>query len=142
VAERARVEDAIPPLVKRFAYAQQVPLDGHFASMDRLHQLDLDTWVERRSGVHCVAFATDQHAVVEFAGNRIEEARALEPALRFVAQADRFAVRDLPDCLSDEDKCALVGRLAAQGLLTLTKAVPDLAPEEATHAGFTRWSRR
>jgi ribosomal protein L16 Arg81 hydroxylase len=120
-AAAARIDTAIVPLAKRFAYAQQVPLDGHFVSLDQLHQIDLNTVVERRSGVLCVVFQAGGHTVVEFAGNRIEEPLAAEPALQFIAHTDRFAVWELPDCLSDTEKRELVRRLLTQGLLACAR---------------------
>jgi hypothetical protein len=43
----------------------------------------------------------------------------IEPALRFMTEADAFPVRALPDALTEQSKVVLVRRLMREGLLTI-----------------------
>ena len=55
--------------------------------------------------------------MIEFATNYVSGPAPLEPALRFVAEHERFAVSELPGELTPEDKLDLVNRLVSEGLL-------------------------
>lgn len=111
-------------LTKMFADHQQVPLDGHFLSLDRLGDIDANTVVKRRSGMLCTVSRTRELAMLWFSGSPVEAPLEIEPALRFIASSERFAVRELPDCLTENGKCVLVRRLVREGLLALEKASP------------------
>jgi ribosomal protein L16 Arg81 hydroxylase len=118
-------DDVLTSLRQTFADHQQVPLGGQFTSLDRVRDIRADTVVERRSGMACFVTRTDRHARIWFAGSPIETPRAIEPALRFVAERQRFAPRDLPDCLTENGKLVLVRRLVREGLLAVEGAAPS-----------------
>jgi hypothetical protein len=44
---------------------------------------------------------------------------SIESALRFIAAAEAFQVRELPDALTDQSKLVLVRRLVREGLLRI-----------------------
>jgi lysine-specific demethylase/histidyl-hydroxylase NO66 len=92
---------------------------GHFRSLDAIHDLDADSIVARAAGVLCTVRSSGDEASIEFESNYVAGPVFLEPALRFVAERDRFTVLELPGHLSLEDKIDLVSRLVSEGLLTI-----------------------
>jgi hypothetical protein len=114
-----RLEDAFLPLGQRYEYAQTMPLDGHLVTINRIGDLDLDSVVTRRPGMMCMTRCTEAEAVLWFQGNLLRAPVGIERALRFVAQKERFVVREVPDCLTDDGKLVLVRRLVAEGLLAM-----------------------
>lgn len=96
---------------------QPVP-DGHFRSLERLDSIGLDTLVERRAGLPCRVVIDGDRVKVHYPGNILVGPVTIEPAVRFIAAAGRFAVRDLPH-LPDADKLALATRLIREGFLAV-----------------------
>jgi ribosomal protein L16 Arg81 hydroxylase len=93
--------------------------DGHFRSLDRVASIDLDTRLARRTRLSCQVSLEDQEAIIRFPGNSVSGPAAIAPALHFVSRAERFAVRDLPNELSDDSKIVLAKRLVREGLITV-----------------------
>jgi hypothetical protein len=73
--------------------------------------------VTRSPGALCRVRRTPGGVTIEFAGNFVSGPSRLEPALRFVAAAERFRVGDLPGELTAEDRTDLVSRMMSEGLL-------------------------
>lgn len=90
---------------------------GHFRSLDGLVDLTSDAVVARVPGLMCRVRTSADEATIEFATNYVSGPPRVEPALRFVAEHERFAVGELPGAISVEDKLDLVSRLVAEGLL-------------------------
>jgi hypothetical protein len=74
--------------------------------------------------VICRVIAEKALASIQYPGNRIRGPRQIAPALRFIAAESRFAVRSLPDSLTDEAKLVLVKRLVREGLLAIVPGGP------------------
>lgn len=91
--------------------------DGHFWSLCRVDAIDLETIVERRSGLVCSTFVQDGSCGIQYPGNQVIGPITIEPALEFVSMSRRFAVKDLPGLLDGEEKLVLVRRLVREGLL-------------------------
>ncbi|HEV3021175.1 MAG TPA: hypothetical protein VGX76_01860 [Pirellulales bacterium] len=105
-----------------FEQLNMLPAD-HFARQDRLGPLTLESVVENRAAHLCRVVENENGAAIEFPGNRIGGPPRIAPALRFVAEATRFAVRELPDVLKDDAKIVLVRRLVREGLLAPVEAM-------------------
>ncbi len=95
--------------------------NGRFSAMDRAGAIPLRTIVARRPGLICQVRRQGRRAVLEFAENSIDGPAGIEGALRFVSENRQFAVRDLPDELTNGSKVLLVSRLIVEGLLTVRK---------------------
>ena len=93
--------------------------DGHFEQLERVATIDLDTMLARRVGMICRIAAEDGSASISFPGGSLSGPRFIEPALRFIAAAEVFRVRELPDGLDDDAKRLLARRLLSEGLLTI-----------------------
>lgn len=93
--------------------------DGHFATLDRVGSIDLETKLTRRAGMICRVSAQNASASINFPGGAVSGPRFIEPALHFIASAGAFRVRELPSALDDEAKRVLARRLVREGLLTI-----------------------
>lgn len=92
--------------------------------------LTADTNLERSPLMVCRVIENEHGAAIEFPGNRVKGPRRIGSALKFVAGASRFAVRDLPDDLNAEAKLSLVRRLIHEGLVTVIDTPLDPAAPE------------
>ena len=91
---------------------------GHLRSLDQVEDLSLDTRVMKRAGMPCHLTTEGGRAAIVFPGNRMTAPVAIAPALRFIADSrEPFAVRALPETLSDDGKVVLVKRAIREGLL-------------------------
>lgn len=112
-------EDAIKLIEDRFVrQICQVP-DGHFAQIDALGQVHLGSTVTKRSGMRCRIVPQFFSVSIQFPGNTVKGASYIEPALQYIASTEVFAVRALPDVLTDEAKITLTESLIRGGLLKI-----------------------
>ena len=119
-AAGASVAQASARLADRF-FAEHLPAlpDGRLTGPEARATIELDTVLEKRPGSVCRVSAGAESAQIQFPGNRVSGPSWIAPALHFVAQAARFAVRGLPDDLSDNAKVVLARRLVREGLLRI-----------------------
>jgi ribosomal protein L16 Arg81 hydroxylase len=115
LAERAKVRIG-SKLVAGDVAAER---DG-FRALDVLDSLTEHSVVSRSPEILCRVRTTQDWAVVEFAGNFVTGPSSIEPALEYIANHERFAVRQLPGDLSQRDRIDLVTRLVSEGLLEVT----------------------
>jgi hypothetical protein len=90
-----------------------------------LDGITADTVLENKAPGLCRVVQGEAGAAIEFPGNRVGGPHRIAAALEFVAQATRFAVRDLPDDLNVQAKVVLARRLVREGLLS---GVPQSLP--------------
>jgi hypothetical protein len=123
LAESVRTEELIEQLRKGFVQRRDPVPDGHFEALDRVDTIDVETTVRRHQGMPCAVEVTEKKVTIRFPGNVVSGSAFLEPAMRFVAAADTFQVRDLPGTgwveLTDAAKVKLAKRLVRAGLLAV-----------------------
>jgi len=102
---------------------------GTSGQLEQLHQVTLNSMITKRHGMICWIATHDHQASIQFPGNAVTGPGWIEPALRFIAATDTFAVRSLPDVLSDNSKLVLVRRLIREGWLKVVPASQDAVPE-------------
>jgi ribosomal protein L16 Arg81 hydroxylase len=91
---------------------------GHLRSLDQVDDVTTDTRVVKRAFMPCHVTSEGSRAAIVFPGNRMTGPAAIAPALRFIADSrEPFAVRALPEALSDDGKVVLVKRAIREGLL-------------------------
>jgi hypothetical protein len=95
------------------------PPGGYLLSMRALEHLNLQTEVERRSGVGCFVASDSSSAQIHFMGETVRGPLTVEKALRFIAATPRFRVEQIDPGLPDASKLVLVRRLVREGLLQL-----------------------
>lgn len=118
--EDSNLEAAVERLSKD-VFRDFPPLpDGHFAQLDALEAIAIDTVVKKRHGGLCRIFSESESdsVSIHFPGNKVVGPKSIEPSLQFIADAREFSVDSLPDSLSDNSKLVLVRRLVKEGLLT------------------------
>ena len=93
-------------------------LDGHLLDLGKLDHIDQHTRLKTRD-VAGVSIDEDDSAVrITYYGKVIECPAALSASVRFLMARDAFAVSELPDMLTPQDKLLLARRLVKEGLLT------------------------
>lgn len=127
-------EQALDALGTQF-FGELKMLPGTQFSAPDAGSFSADTVLERSPLMICRVVEDARGVAIEFPGNRVTGPTRIGPALRFVAGAARFAVRDLPGEFSAESKITLAGRLVHEGLLTVVSTTfPDLYPQETDDA--------
>jgi|SRR5579883_138335 len=118
LTEKARVEDAIDRLASRFVENLDPLPDGYFAFADQTDVIGLETILVKRPGAICRVSVEGDLAVLEFPGGRVGGPIRILPALRYIAEASRFVVQELPE-LGADAKLVLARRAVREGLLSL-----------------------
>ena len=104
--------------LERFLSTRLPLLRGVLADQVLLQDVTDDTRFERRGGSILVLRTRDDTLIALLGDRRLEMPAWLEPAMRRVADAPRFAVGELSDVLPDrESRVVLARRLAREGLL-------------------------
>jgi hypothetical protein len=125
------VEEAVDRLARR--YLEQVPPlpEGDLRQAADAQELSPGTRLRKRAGVLCRVRAGGETVRIEFPGGSVQGPAPLEPALRFVAGTEEFAIRELPGGLSERAKLVLSRRLIAEGMLRVVQE-----PQRLTMANF------
>lgn len=116
LAERAKLR-----LSKKLLMESKAVGSGHFRSLDAISSLTGQSVVVRNSSLFCRVRSDSEQARIEFATNFVAGPAILQPALRFVADRQRFAVSEIPGPLSADEKLDLVSRLISEGLLQVVR---------------------
>jgi hypothetical protein len=119
VSDSVEARDAVGFRARQFHAERRPSIEGHFRSLDRLHELEPASRVRRRSRVDLSVSVEGDHAVLEGGGRRVEAPARVAPQLAFVAAHDAFAIADLPGGLDDKGKVVLVRRLVREGFLSV-----------------------
>lgn len=117
LVEGARAESAVRLLGDRFFGQLQVLPDDHSVPFVKGDSLTLDTVLRRRPGTICRVVRDGEWVIIQFPGGQVGGPPKIASALHFVASADRFPVRALPDDLGAESKLVLARRLLREKLL-------------------------
>jgi ribosomal protein L16 Arg81 hydroxylase len=100
--------------------------DGHFRSLDRLHDLAAGSRVRRRASLECRLVIEGDAAILHAGGDRRVDAPArVAPQLSFIAAHEAFTIADLPGPLDDKGKVTLVRRLVREGILSVDPPEPE-----------------
>ena len=92
---------------------------GHFAQIDKMWHLNLESQVKIRAGLDAQVFVTTGIARIKFPGNMIKGPQHIGEALQVIANSkEAFTISDLPS-ISDKNKVKLIQRLIRGGLLEI-----------------------
>ncbi len=117
VLQQARPMESISLLGEEFRNKRNPRGDGHFYEIDKIDQLNLDSYLIKRDGLNCNVSVIGQFSRIIFPGNIIKGPAQIAETLQYIANTkDSFVLRDLPT-LSDENKIKLAARLIRGGLL-------------------------
>jgi len=127
--EKADADEIADRLSRRFLTHRQPLLAGHLQQLLALPSLGDDSVVARRAGAMLVLERSaegegdsegDGGELVLYLGDReLRMPGWVEPAMRAVGEAERFAVADLSPHLDRESRLVLVRRLIREGLLEI-----------------------
>ena len=109
---------------RRFWAARAPLLRGQLRQLLALDELDDATVVRRRPGAVCRLETRGDRLTVLLGDRELTMPARLEPAMRRLLEAGRFAVADLAGLLDAPSRLVLVRRLVREGLL---EQVPDPA---------------
>jgi ribosomal protein L16 Arg81 hydroxylase len=105
---------------RQFLAERRHGVDGHFRSLDRLHDLAPSSRIRRRPGLECHVVSQDDATVLYAGGDRRIDAPArVAPQLSFIAAHEAFTIDELPGPLDDNGKVTLVRRLVREGILSV-----------------------
>ncbi|QEI44317.1 50S ribosomal protein L16 3-hydroxylase (plasmid) [Dolichospermum sp. UHCC 0315A] len=114
------IEEATDRIAERVMNKMQSLPDDDCFHTSGIDTLNTDTIVRKREGMFCRVFKDKDSVRLQFSGGyAITGANILEPAFLFVVNSERFAIREMPDNLSDNAKLVLTRRLINDGLLTV-----------------------
>lgn len=135
LSETTGTEISIQDILKQWhakLIASQRSLPGvRISAGDQEHTLSIESVVSRAEGATCNVSVNERCATITFPGIAVvrddhqkplgmELPAAAAAALRFIANhPDKFKIREIPDCLSDNSKVLLARRLICEGLLVL-----------------------
>jgi ribosomal protein L16 Arg81 hydroxylase len=115
-AEHASFDETFDTVVRSRVRAQGVPRDGHFAQLDRLDELALDSALCHRPGILCVAYKGPGFSNIRFGSRHVRGPAHLYSAMAHIEGHERFRVHEIPG-LDDQSKLVLARRLIREGLL-------------------------
>ncbi|HXT58693.1 MAG TPA: cupin domain-containing protein [Pirellulales bacterium] len=104
---------------------------SQFAAEFDLDRIALDSVLEKSPHALCRVVEKADGAAIEFPGNRVGGPQRIGAALRFIARATRFEVRELPDDLNADGKLVLARRLVREGLLSVVDAPAAMCADRA-----------
>ncbi len=118
IANRLPVRAAIEARSRRSTTGADPAPDAHFADLDRLAEVNLETRLCVRPGITAFVSQLGAEAGISFRGNFVRGPESIAPALRYIAANRSFRPLDLPDLDSDA-RLALAKRLVVEGLLSI-----------------------
>jgi hypothetical protein len=122
VAECARFDDAARRLGDQFLNGLAMLPRDHFVSPAEVDSMNADTVLTKSPGAVCRCLVGPERALIQFPGGQVGGPARIGPALQFIAQTQRFAVRELPEGLGVNGKLVLVRRLVREGMLSVVQA--------------------
>ena len=117
VFQKENLAGSLSILEEEFRMKEQPRPDGHFASLDKLNHVSIDSLLSKREGLTSNVSSNVTGARISFQGNVIKGPTQIAGSLNFIAQQeDVFSVKDIPH-LNDDNKLKLAKRLVRGGLL-------------------------
>jgi ribosomal protein L16 Arg81 hydroxylase len=117
VLEKENTEGALNILREEFRTKEQPRPDGHFASLDKISHIGLETELCKREGMTSAVTNDPSVARILFQGNVIKGPSQIAGTLAFISeQENAFTVNDIP-FLNEGNKIKLAKRLVRGGLL-------------------------
>ncbi len=122
-------EGALGVVTKNRVRAQGFPQDGHFAQLNDLEGLNVDSVLERRNGISCaVDHYEDKFSNIRFGARHVRGPGRLREAFDFIRDHKQFRVGELPG-LDDQSRLVIARRLIREGLLRFAAQQQAAAPQ-------------
>ncbi|CAM2006640.1 JmjC domain-containing protein [Acanthopleuribacter pedis] len=117
IAQAAELTPAKDVLAEQVLASVKPCPSQHFTQLNDLASLDLDTVVARRLDAPFLLRERDAVVSLCFPGNVQKAPAKVNEAFRFIAEATRFRVGDMPESLGDQSKILLVKHFVSKGFL-------------------------
>jgi ribosomal protein L16 Arg81 hydroxylase len=119
VFQKESIAGSLNILGDEFRTKEQPKPDGHFASLDKLNHIHLDSQLSKREGLTSKVTNSPSGARIAFQGNTIKGPSQIVNTLLFISQQEGiFSVNEIP-FLNVENKLKLAKRLVRGGLLKI-----------------------
>lgn len=118
--DKADIRTTLGLIAEEFRMSQRTVADGHFASLDQVEDISIDTILTLRSGMNRVAAQNNNGAArIIYPGNVIKGPAQIYPCFEFVAnQKTEFKVSGIP-LVNEANKIKIAQRLVRGGLLKI-----------------------
>ncbi|AUC16929.1 hypothetical protein BTO06_18030 [Tenacibaculum sp. SZ-18] len=110
------LENTLFTVSDEFRNKVQPKSDGHFAQIDKIDSLTLESKLIKRDNMPTKVVDNGQYSRILFPGNVIKGPAQISSVFQFIAESDTFEVRDIPK-VNDANKLKLAKRLIRGGLL-------------------------
>jgi ribosomal protein L16 Arg81 hydroxylase len=115
-ADHASFDETLDMVTRNRVRVQGFPPDGHFAQLESLHELTLQSVLRRRDSILCMVESPYNFSNIRFGTRHVRGPLGLRRALEFVRDTEQFAVDEIPG-LEAQGKIVLATRLIREGLL-------------------------
>ena len=110
------LEQTLFTVSDEFRNKVQPKSDGHFAQLDRIPNLTLETKLTKRENMPTKVIQVGNFSRIIFPGNVIKGPVQITSVFEYIAQSEEFFVKDIPN-VNDDNKLKLAKRLIRGGLL-------------------------
>lgn len=128
LVQNAHFTEAVEGLAASFVRGLSPLPSSYFADPDEAAEISPDTVLEKQPGMIHRVEELNGHVSLMVPGNRLDGPAKIAAALHFVTRTPRFAVRSLPDDLSEKAKLVLTRRLVDEKFL-IVAANGDVQPK-------------
>lgn len=111
-----KIETVVEVLGEKFIKQLKTLQDTNFTALKDLQNINLNTIVKKCWGTVTQLIIRDNEICVRFPGNTVILPNTIESAIRFILNAEEFAINNIPG-LTDSSKIILARRLIQEGLL-------------------------
>jgi hypothetical protein len=115
----ASCDHAVERLADEFLNGLPMLPQARFATQRGVDDIGLNTVLVKAPGAICRCSVHADSAAINFPGGQISGPARIGPVLCYIAGAQRFAVRELPNNLGVAGNLVLVKRLVREGLLSI-----------------------
>lgn len=114
--------------------------DGHFAQLDLIDRIGIDTALDKRSGDLLKLTRTDEQALLFFPGGSCAGPTKLFWAFAFMADSKSFRVGDIPGWYSDEERLTIVRNLVRRGFLRVVALTSADGTSDSSKTDGSEWA--
>ena len=121
VSENLNPDFGVALLTENLRLNNKPVSDGHFAHLDKIEQININSYLKHRDYMRPGVIKTDEISRIFFEGGIVKGPEFLAPCFDFIANAKNgFIVSDIP-LIGDTGKLKLVRRLVRGGLLKIVE---------------------
>lgn len=115
------LNEIMPRIRKELVRTQKLNLKGLLKTAEKIESVTPDTVFKIHEIVIVSETVNEENVIIEWSGKKVEFPIFVLPAIRFIIEnkTKEISIKNIPDCLDDAGKMALMKRLAKEGLLAI-----------------------